>query len=224
MTINLDDVDGLAKILWNYHHVNHKLKKADLIFLLCSHDLEVARYGAKLYLEGYAPLVAISGGIAHTDDLLKTGWLKPEAEMFADTALESGVPRERILLETKAKNTGENFRLTDELLGVKNLNPKVVICVQKPYMERRTLATGLVHWKNRELIVVSAPISFEEYTGGMIPKENIINIMVGDLQRIKLYGEKGYQVPQEIPDEVWLAYERLIALGYDKHLVNTDHG
>ena len=43
--------------------------------------------------------------------------------------------------------------------------------------------------------------------------------MVGDLQRIKLYPAKGFQIFQEIPDDVWQAYERLIELGYDKDLV-----
>ena len=43
--------------------------------------------------------------------------------------------------------------------------------------------------------------------------------MVGDLQRIKLYPAKGFQIHQHIPDDVWSAYEQLVALGYDKHLV-----
>lgn len=43
--------------------------------------------------------------------------------------------------------------------------------------------------------------------------------MVGDLQRIKEYPAKGFQIEQEIPDEVWSAYETLVAAGYDKHLI-----
>ena len=34
--------------------------------------------------------------------------------------------------------------------------------------------------------------------------------MVGDLQRIKEYPSKGFQIPQDIPDEVWKAWEILI--------------
>jgi uncharacterized SAM-binding protein YcdF (DUF218 family) len=215
----MSTADELAKILWDYHHVNHHLKSADLIFILCSHDLNVARYGAKLFLQGLAPMIAISGGVAHQDDLLNTGWQKPEAEMYADIAVEMGVPREKIVIENKAKNTGENFELTEKLLLERGLNPKVVICVQKPYMERRTLATGLKRWKDRELIVTSATISYEEYTSGDISKEDIINIMVGDLQRIRVYGNKGFQVPQDIPEKVEDAYQKLIDLGYTKHLI-----
>jgi hypothetical protein len=43
--------------------------------------------------------------------------------------------------------------------------------------------------------------------------------MVGDLQRIKVYPEKGFQISQDIPDDVWKAYEELVRLGYTKHLV-----
>ena len=45
------------------------------------------------------------------------------------------------------------------------------------------------------------------------------SVRVGDLQRIKLYPEKGFQIPQEIPGEIWAAYEELVRVGYDKYLV-----
>ncbi|RPH35134.1 MAG: YdcF family protein, partial [Planctomycetota bacterium] len=52
----------------------------------------------------------------------------------------------------------------------------------------------------------------------------VISIMVGDLQRIRLYPGKGFQVPQEIPPEVWDAYRELVALGYDRHLCEPEAG
>jgi hypothetical protein len=45
--------------------------------------------------------------------------------------------------------------------------------------------------------------------------------MVGDLQRIKFYPALGFQIEQEIPDEVWQAYEKLVELGYDQHLIKN---
>ncbi len=215
----MDFVDALAIKLWNYHHVGHKWEKADIIFALGSHDLGVARFAALLFQEGWAPLLAFSGGIAHQGDSLRTGWDKSEAEMFADVAMSVGVPKEEILIEDRATNTGENFAFMEQVFKDQGLNPKKVILVQKPYMERRALATALAHWPQREFISTSMPISFEDYTSGDIPKDRIINIMVGDLQRIKLYGEKGFQVPQEIPEDVWDAYEKLVQLGYTSHLV-----
>ena len=48
----------------------------------------------------------------------------------------------------------------------------------------------------------------------------MISIMVGDLQRIKLYPEKGFQIHQEIPRDVWSAYEELVKAGYNQRLVD----
>jgi hypothetical protein len=46
--------------------------------------------------------------------------------------------------------------------------------------------------------------------------------MVGDLQRIIVYGEKGYQIPQEVPADVLDAYERLVERGYTKRLLAVE--
>ena len=86
-------------------------------------------------------------------------------------------------------------------------------------MERRTYATFKKHWPDKNLLVTSPQISFAEYATDEIPLEKVINIMAGDLQRIKLYPSKGFQILQHIPDHIWDAYERLVALGFDKHLV-----
>jgi len=95
--------------------------------------------------------------------------------------------------------------------------------VQKPYMERRTLATCVKQWpdKNTRFSVTSPNVPFEEYFNDANPKELVINIMVGDLQRIKEYSKLGYQIEQDIPDDIWKAYERLIELGFGKHLMRA---
>ena len=133
--------DELARIIWDYHHMHQKLEKADCILALGSHDLRVAEYAAKLFLEGWASLLACSGGVAHKSDLLATGWDKPEAEVFADIAVKMGVPKEKILIENRSANTGENIRFTKGLFAERRLAPKRIIIVQKPYMERRAYAT-----------------------------------------------------------------------------------
>ncbi len=86
-------------------------------------------------------------------------------------------------------------------------------------MERRTYATFKKVWPEKDFTVTSQPISFEDYPSGVLSKDMVINVMVGDLQRIKLYPDRGYQIYQEIPEEVWAAYEKLVEAGYTKHLV-----
>lgn len=215
-----EDIDQLAKIIWDYHHMNHELEKADCILVLGSHDLRVAEYGANLFLEAWAPIIIFSGGIRRKNDLLKTSWNESEAEMFAKIAIKMGISKDRIIIENKATNTGENILFTKNILQGKNIGPKKIIVVQKPYMERRAFATFKKLWPEKEIILTSPPIDFERYPTKKIVKEDVINILVGDLQRIKIYPRKGFQIFQEIPEDVWEAYKKLVTLGYTKHLLS----
>lgn len=207
---------SLAQQLWDYHHMNHTMERSDCIFALGSHDLRVANRAAELYLEGWAPLIIFSGGLGN---VTKGVWTVPEADQFAAIAIKMGVSAEHILIENQSTNTGENILFTQQLLNEKGLSPQSFIVVQKPYMERRSFATFKKHWPEKKLIVTSPQISFESYPNEEIPLERVIHIMTGDLQRIKVYPEKGFQVYQPIPDEIWLAYEKLVASGFDQHLI-----
>ena len=211
-----EETQELAKILWNYHLLNHQMVKSDCILTLGSHDLRVANRAAELYLQGLAPLLIMSGGLGN---VTKGVWTVPEADQFAQIAIKMGVPEKDILIENKSTNTGENIQFTGELLKANQLDPQSFIVVQKPYMERRSFATFKKHWPDKELVVTSPQLSFDEYPNEEISKERVINIMVGDLQRIRYYPAKGFQIEQHIPDEVWKAWERLVELGYDKHLI-----
>jgi uncharacterized SAM-binding protein YcdF (DUF218 family) len=213
-----EEVLSLAKQIWDFHHVNHVIKKAACILALGSHDLRVAERAAELYLDGFAPLLIFSGGLGNfTQDM----WTTAEADLFAEIAMQKGVPANAILIENKSTNTGENIAFTQALLDQKNIHPETFIVVQKPYMERRSYATFKKHWPDKELMVTSPQISFEAYPTEEIPLEKVINIMVGDLQRIKVYPELGFQIAQNIPEEIWNAYERLLRMGFDKHLIKA---
>ena len=206
---------SLAQQLWDYHHRNDTLIKSDCILALGSHDLRVADRAAELYLQGWAPIIIMSGGLGN----FTKEWTEKEADKFAAVAIKNGVPEKDILIENRSTNTGENILFTLKLLEQKGLDLQSFIVVQKPYMERRSYATFKKQWPGKDIIVTSPQISFEDYPTREIPIERVINIMVGDLQRIKIYPEKGFHIYQEIPPKVWQAYEKLVALGFDKHLI-----
>lgn len=208
--------DELAKIIWDYMLMKHDLEKADAILVLGSSDVRIAEYGASLYLKGFAPLLIFSGGEGRTTAGL---WGMTEAEKFASVAIEKGVPERAILLEKESTNTGENIQFTKRLLEEVGIHPAKLILVQKPYMERRTYATFTKQWPGLDFIVSSPPISFEEYPLEDRSKEHVINMMVGDLQRIKEYPAKGFQIEQEIPESVWEAYEHLVQQGFTEQLI-----
>jgi uncharacterized SAM-binding protein YcdF (DUF218 family) len=210
------EIDKLARQIWDYHHLNHPLEKCEIILALGSNDLRVAEHAANLYLQGWAPWLMFSG---NAGAFTRGRFARSEAETFAAVALEKGVPEEAILLEPESTNSGENVSFSRRLLEQRGFDPKSLILVQKPYMERRAYATFMNFWPGRRLIVSSPPITFADYPTAELPKDLVINIMVGDLQRIRVYPQKGFQIEQEIPSEVWEAFQKLVALGYNKHLI-----
>src|SRR3989344_1400942 len=219
MEKNTKDVDKLAKIIWNYHQIGHKLKKADLIMVMGSHDIQVAERGAELFFEGYAPLVLVTGGLGKITRKL---WEKTEAEVFSDRMVEMGVPKEKIIIESKSANTGENVSNSKKLLLSKKILIKKVVLVQKPYMERRAYAIVKKLWPELSVMVTSPQIKFGDYVDSEMSHRDVINILVGDLQRIREYPKKGYQIVQKIPRTVWKAYEKLVSMGYTNHLIVPD--
>lgn len=217
--VNSLSTDELAKILWNYNSLNQSVKKSDCIIVLGSNDLRVAQRGAELFLQSFAPLIIFSGNVGR---LTKGMWNKPEAEIFAAEAIKMGVPENKIIIENKSTNTGDNLLFTKKLLGEKGISMNKIILVQKPYMQRRAFATFKKVWPEKEVIVTAPQISFEEYPNEIVRKDTVINLMVGDTQRIKLYPKKGFQIPQKIPNEVWEACEELVKRGYNHHLISEN--
>ncbi|MCI0663528.1 MAG: YdcF family protein [Acidobacteria bacterium] len=209
-------IEELARKIWDYHHLNHTLEKSDVILALGSNDLRVAEYAAELYLQGWAPLLVFSG---NAGALTRERFDRPEAQLFAEIALQKGVPRSAMLIEAESTNTGENVVFSRRLLENKGIDPATLILVQKPYMERRAYATFMNFWPGKKVIAASPPIPFSEYPTEDLPRDLVIDIMVGDLQRIRIYPDRGFQIEQEIPDDIWQAFETLVKIGYDKHLI-----
>jgi len=212
------DIQSAAQVVWDYHRLGHALGPADLIFVLGSHDLRVADHAADLFHRGLAPRVVLSGGFGVRK---ASPWAKSEAEMFAEVMRQRGVPESALLLESRSTNTGENVRFTRELLAEQGMAVQSVIAVQKPYMERRTFATIRKQWPEVALQVSAPPLDFAAYCDSNIPVRDIIEFMVGDLQRIIEYPKLGFMIPQDVPQAVTQAYEKLVAAGFDKHLVKT---
>lgn len=214
--MSIPSIEADARTVWDYHHVGHALAAADCIVVLGSHDTRVAARGADVFLEGWAPRIVFTGGLGSLTSGL---WDRPEAEIFAEAAEARGVPRASMLIEPRASNTGENVLFTRALLQAAGLSPRRAIAVQKPYMERRTLATFRQLWPELDVIVTSPPLSFEEYPTAGITREDVVHIMVGDLQRLIVYGEKGWSAPQDVPAAVRAAFDRLVEAGYTRRLL-----
>jgi uncharacterized SAM-binding protein YcdF (DUF218 family) len=198
--------------------LHQQLEPADVLLVCGSVDVRVPAYAAELYKQGLAPIVLVSGGLGKVSR--NTSW-NSEAEVFADVLRHDGVPKQAIILEDKATNGGENIRFSYELLRSKNMLPRSLILIHKPYMERRAYATFMQQWpaQSTKIQASSPPIDYDEYFATEAVKEQAIHLMVGDLQRIKEYPKLGYQIEQSIPTDVWKAWQRLVEASYTKHLL-----
>ena len=192
---------------------------ADVLLALGTNDLRVADHAARLYQAGLAPLVVCTGGIAHTGDLLATGWDRPEAEVFAERCQQLGVPSSALLLEPDARNTAENFRFSRALLARQGLAPTRLLVAVKPFMQQRAMAHQAIEWPEIPAATSSWPGTFAQYCTPELPPEKIGPILMGDLQRLEVYGARGWSQPVAIPPTVRQAFERLVELGFTQHLL-----
>ncbi|EGQ8071556.1 YdcF family protein [Vibrio vulnificus] len=198
------------ELLWQYMQLQHRLTPTDCLLVMCSNDLRVAEHAVNLYKQGYAPYILFSGGEGRfTEGLFE----KSEAETFAELAKASGVPEEAILLETKSSNSGENVRFSEQLLIDKGLVFESFILVQKPFMERRALATFEKQWQGAysRLLVSSTEEDFFDYINEEMPLMLVLEALLEDFERIKHYPAKGFQTEQPLPDDVETAYQEIRA-------------
>ena len=212
---NVEDIQ-LIQILWDFMSMNHELKHSDCIIALGTMDINVAHVASELYLNGYSEKLIFSGGLGKITYKL---WNETEAEKFAKIALEKGVLSKDIYLEKESTNTGDNFRFSKKLIENEKLKIKSCIVVCKPYDERRAYAAFKKIMPEYKVIIHSERISCEEYY-----KRNgneWVNVLVGDIQRMKVFYEKGWQIKMEIPKEVWEAYEMLVKRGYDRFVLKN---
>ena len=208
-----------VQILWDFMHMGQLLEKADVIVGFGCYDEDIPKRCAELWHQGFAPWVCFSGGLGRNTSGI---WSKSEAERFAAIAMAEGVPENRIILENKSTNSAENLLFTPKVLAEKGIKEEKIIAVHKPYMERRLWAAMQVYWPQVRAVYTSPQVTVEEHIAhaekiGMTRK-GVIETIVGDVQRMELYAEKGYQAPVEIPDEVRAAFDALVAEGYTGQL------
>ena len=207
------------QVIWDYLKLGQEPKTADVIVGFGNFNTDIARRAAELYHQGIAPKILFTGGLGrNTVGLLP----ESEADRFARVAIECGVPDCDIIREDKSTNTAENIHFTRRLLEDLNVPHGHILGVHQPFMERRISAAMGVYWPELNFSVTSPQVSIPEYLQRAkeqgISENASISVIVGDFQRMKLYADKGWQLPQEIPEEAWDAFHELVTMGYDTQL------
>ncbi|WP_105972283.1 YdcF family protein [Streptomyces geranii] len=207
-----------ATLIWNYHQMGHEQRSCSAAIGLGSHDLGVATAAADLYRAGLFPVVVFSGGNSPTT---RARFPRGEAVHYREHALALGVPDEAILVEPKAANTGQNITFSRELLADAGVEVQSLLLISKPYMERRSYATCRNLWPEVEVVCASEPLELDDYIKSIGDEKLVVDMLVGDLQRVIEYPKLGFAVEQDVPGDVYDAYERLLGAGFDSRLIST---
>ncbi|WP_280397807.1 YdcF family protein [Nocardia carnea] len=193
--------------------MDHTDQPVDLGIGLGSHDLGVATHTATLYNTGILPRIVFTGANAGTT---AERFPRGEAVHYREHALELGVPGEAILVEPEATNTGENIDFTRALLEEHGLLTEIasIMLISRPYQQRRCYATARKRWPDVDVRCSSRPLPLNEYVAGIGDADRVINMLVGDTQRIWVYAEYGWAIEQDVPAPVYDAYSRLVEAGF----------
>ena len=206
----------LAEILWDFQKMTQPLEKSDIILGLGSYDIRVAEHCAELWLADWAPWIVFTGA---EGNFTRGKWPKSEAEMFADAAIAKDVDAERVLVEPRATNTGDNVRLSKKLCEERRLTVQSAILVSKPNMNQRGYATARRWWPELQVVCSHPDTHFLRNPAPGHTPVDVVHEIVGDLQRMIEYPRLDFQVEVPIPEKVLAAYEELVARGYCGHLL-----
>ena len=200
-----------AKVLWDYHCIYSPLQPATAIAGLGSYDLRVAERCATLFHAGLADKIIFTGASGHWTSGLYRG---SEAAAFAAVARSDGVPDDAIALEERATNIGENIRFSSVAFDPDD----TVIFVTKPQTQRRCRATVVKQLPDLDARVTAPEHGFLDQPTEIVPIRALICEMVGDLRRMEIYPELGFQAVEHIPPDVRDAYGHLVEAGFTDHL------
>lgn len=208
-----------VETLWEYNQMHHEPRPVDVGIGLGGHDIGVATYAADLYRSGTFPLIVFTGANAPTTvDRFPRG----EAVHFRERAIDLGVPADAILVEPAATNTGDNIDFTHALLGQHGYldSIKSVMLISRPYQQRRSYAICRKRWPEVEVVCGSLPLALDDYVVSIGDVDRVINMLVGDTQRIWIYPERGWAIEQDVPADVREAYARLVEAGFTRRLLS----
>ena len=124
-------------------------------------------YGAKLYKDGLAPKIVLTGG--------RINWYggdSSEAESMATILELMGIPRSAMILESKSLNTHENAVFTKEILKRENID-RILLVTSAAHMPR-----SLAIFRKEGIKAIAAPTDF------LISDRNLIEAGVSSQSRI----------------------------------------
>ncbi|MBO0446806.1 hypothetical protein IGJ55_001385 [Enterococcus sp. AZ170] len=190
-----------------------------------------------LYKQEMVSAVMLVGGIGHATPFLRHNFQRKgiklaaasETEMYLEYfKLKYGLDKMLFLTEQTSTNSGENAVFSLNIIKAAGLNPKKVLLLQDPLLQRRIKATFEKEWQNTDTLFTnyvpivpfiqsfSDPLLFEDdQLNGLWSKEYFLSLVLGEIPRLRNdefgYGPNGanYIDAIEIPESVNQSYEKL---------------
>ena len=208
----LDKTETLQRAaeIWDYMSGFQSNGNSDAIVICCSYDLRVCDHACELLNENISDTLIISGKHGNWTQHL---WEKTEAEAFYTRAMDNGVKPRQILMEQDATNFGENIRFSKALIP----DAASITFVTKPNSLLRVKLTAEAQWPEAKAWVSCPDIDFPAEVSNIVGVWGVINEMVGDIERIRQYPAKGFQVEHVLPERILENYEFLVENGFNAH-------
>jgi hypothetical protein len=189
------------EVVWSYLTGTPDPSPTDVLFCFGSFHFGVARHAAALYELGVAPVVLVSGGVVGRIEPYET-----EAEAYVDVLAGSGVPRDRIVVEPRATNTGENVGFGMTALRERGVDVLSATLVAWPTSLRRCVAT---FEQQHPGVTVRTQPAFSGLGPYASTPDRAIETCLAELVRLRTYPALVYITAQTIPGEVEVAAGRL---------------
>ena len=120
--------------------VKDELKKSDIILVAGGSRAELAKEAFRLYKEGYADFILVSGGKNK-----KLTSHETECNFLCDILIQLGVPKTQLIREDQASNTVENAIFSKQKCDEQKLVIHRAILVCKAFHSRRCKMTYQIH-------------------------------------------------------------------------------
>jgi uncharacterized SAM-binding protein YcdF (DUF218 family) len=170
------------------HLVRTPIRPADLLFVFGTREDVDRRVdeACRLWREGLFRWAIVSGGVTPGSPL-------SECEIIKPAMVISGIPRERILEEHRATNTGENvifsLPILDVALGLSTI--RSVICLGNSWTARRYPMTLHRHWPEVEKMLITVD-SFATPLALWHTDSEFSRRMLSEWDKIEPYKAKGF--------------------------------
>jgi hypothetical protein len=212
---NREQALSLAKEIFHWLYVSSDvLPIVDVVMGFGHFDLKIPRHCGQLCTNGFAQNIIFTGGSGSGS----AEFSKPEALVFFDELrrVYPNIRKDTVVTEDRSTNTLENILFTRRKLASSypNFNfhdqIKSAIIVACAYRQRRVFLTCRRILPGVSFYNAPPETSFRKEEG-MFSKRGLsfFSLLVGEVERIIQYGEKGDILRETVPDELYDKYRML---------------